>query len=73
MSVTISCEVCGGETRTRGYGCGVEYVRMHRCKDCGNVFYTSETQIFDFKEGKRRYNEYRNEYMERLKEKDEQG
>ena len=35
MSVTISCEVCGGETRTRGYGCGVEYVLIHKCKDCG--------------------------------------
>ena len=54
----MTCEKCGGATRSSGYGDKNEYIRKHICKTCGHVFYTTETVMYVW-EGKKRYAECR--------------
>ena len=72
MWITIRCEKCGGETRTRGCGDGNEYVRKHYCQQCHHRFYTIEHRIDDY-EGRSKYNGYVKirAYQNLLREKEE--
>lgn len=54
--MTINCPVCGGATSvTRNFSDSESLWRRRQCKDCKNVFYTTEEELSSSKQNFQRF------------------